>query len=180
MMQCHPAGPAWFVLYLAPRAEAAVCDEVRANGFETYMPMERSIRVRRRRRVQVEQPLFSRYLFVRFDPYRDDWQSLLHLDGVEDVLSNCDVPSRVPDAWIEALHRAEHAGAFDRRPDASPFKIGDRVRIAEGPFTGLHARIEQLVAKLKSSTATKRIRVLMDFLGQKTMIELPVGSVEKA
>lgn len=193
-LQCFPAGPAWHVLYVEPQGERKVRNAVAVAGsdvdetsctwpsrFDVFMPIEMSMRTTRGKRVEVERPLFSRYLFVAFDPLAsDEWMDLLQIDGVEDVLgSQNELPSRVPDAWIDALRRAEHAGAFDRRPDASPFKIGEMVRIAEGPFTGLHARIEQLIAKLKSATATKRVKVLMDFLGRSSTFELPVSAIEK-
>lgn len=191
MTQCFPAGPAWYVLSTEPGADrvylnrdgdwaCGLTDRVLDLGFDVYQPRERAMKTRQRKRVEVVEPLFNGYLFVCFDEHRDDWQRLLDVKGVEDVLSNCDIPSRVPTAWVEAIRRAEHAGAFDRRPDASPFKVGELVRIAEGPFAGLHARIESLVAKLKSSTATKRVKVLMDFLGQASVIELPVSAVEKS
>jgi transcriptional antiterminator RfaH len=197
MNACYPAGPAWFVLVTEPGADrvfllerevdgakklmwvSPLVERVVDAGFEVYQPREKAMKVRRRKRVEVVDPLFVGYVFVRFDVWLDDWQRLLDVRGVEDVLSNCDRPSRIADVTIEALRRAEGAGAFDRTPDSSPFKIGELVRIAEGPFAGLHARIEQLIARLKSSTAHKRVKVLMDFLGQKTVMELPVTAVEK-
>lgn len=190
MMQCFPAGAAWYVLSAEPGADrvfptrqgewrARLVDDVLDLGFDVYQPRERRIKMRRRQHVEVVEPLFSGYLFVRFDEWRDDWQRLFDVKGVEDVLSNCDRPSRIPTPWIEALRRAETAGAFDRTPD-STFKVGDVVRIADGPFAGLTARIEQLVFKLKSARASKRVKVLMEFLGAQTMFELPVASLEKA
>ena len=110
----------------------------------------------------------------------DDWRAVLDVDGVEDVLRNNDVPSRVPVAWIDRLRKLEEFGTFDRRKNGpTPFEIGEMVRLSEGPFSGLNARIEGFVAKLKSSTASKRVRVLLDFLGQQTRMEVDVVVLEK-
>jgi transcription antitermination factor NusG len=194
-MQCFPIGPAWYVLSAEPGADRIVwregvdgapghwasrlVDDVAAMGFDVYQPRERAMKMRRRKRVEIVEPLLNGYVFVRFDEFHDDWQRLLDVRGVENVLSNCDRPSRVSNLTVETLRRAELAGAFDRRPDSSPFKIGELVRIAEGPFAGLQAHVQHLIAKLRSTTATKRVKVLMQFLGNATVIELPVASVEK-
>lgn len=190
MTICWPVGASWYVLSAEPGADrvlmqqgvwvSPLLERIRDIGFDAYQPRERAMKTRRRKRVEVCNPLFPGYVFVRFDEWHDDWQRLLDVRGVEDVLSNCDRPCRVSDLAVETLRRAEDAGAFDRTPDSSPFKVGELVRIAEGPFAGLHARVEHLIAKLRSATASKRVKVLMDFLGSKTIIELPIASVEKA
>ncbi len=177
---CYGDRIGWHVVYTGPLREEAVAREIRAAGFDVYLPMEQCTKLRRRKRVELSTPLFSRYLFVAFDPHLDDWQGLRDIDDVDDILRNNDVPSRVPAAWIEALRKAEGLGAFDRRKGApQPFAIGETVRVTEGPFAGLHARVEQFVAKMKSTTSSKRAKVLLDFLGGPTITELPVVSLEK-
>jgi transcription antitermination factor NusG len=176
----YRSGPAWHVVYTSPQGEVEAVKALKAAGFEAYAPAERKVVVRRRRRVDVEVPLFSRYVFVAFDPHLDDWGSILTVDGVAALLKNGDIPSRVPTAWIDAIRKAEEYGVFDRRraaPDG--FKVGQVVRVTDGAFGGLNATIEGFVAKLKSTTASKRVKVLMDFLGRAVRMEMDVTEVER-
>lgn len=176
----YRSGPGWYVVYTSPQAEVSTVKALVAAGYGAYAPVERKVVVRRRRKVDVEVPLFSRYAFVSFDPNLDDWGPILKVDGVEVLLQNGDVPSRVPTAWIDGIRKAEEYGVFDRRraaPDG--FNVKDVVRITEGPFMGLNATIEGFVAKLKSATATKRVKVLMNFMGQATRMEMDVTEMER-
>lgn len=181
MTFCYASGPAWHVVYTAPQAEKSVRNELVRAGLTTYLPVELSTKVRRRKRIDVESPLFSRYLFVRFDPWRDDWQRILEVDDVEDILRNCDVPSRVPAAWIEALQHAEGLGVFDRRKGAqAPFKLGEKVRITEGPLAGLQAVVDRFIDKVSSASPGRKVKVLMDFLGRMSATEVDLVALEKA
>lgn len=175
----RPSGTAWHVVYTAPQAEGTAREGIQALGFQAYMPVERTTKIRRRKRVEVVRPLFSRYLFVGVEPL-DDWRHVLGVDGVEDVLRNNDAPSRVPAAWIEALRKIEEFGTFDRRKNApTPFRIGEMVRVSDGPFAGFNAAIEAFVAKLQSTTKSQRAKVLVDFLGRHVAMELDIVALEK-
>jgi transcription antitermination factor NusG len=53
------------------------------------------------------------------------------------------------------------------------------VRVTDGPFAGFNALIIEFIAKMRSATASKRAKVLLNFMGQATRIDLPVTSLEK-
>jgi len=170
---------AWHVVYTAPQGEVTARNGIRAIGFDTYLPLERTTKIQRRRRVELERPLFSRYVFVGVR-IQDDWQDLKRVDGVESVLCNNDLPSRVPQAFIEKLRHMEVMGSFDFRRGAAPFQIGERVKVSDGPFAGLHAVIEGFTEKLRNVKASRRAKVLLDFLGRQTAMEMDVMALEKA
>lgn len=180
------SGPLWHVAYTEPRAERHVTEAVRDElGFAVYGPAERLVEVRRGRKVDVERPYFPRYLFVEVDPYRQEWQALLGIEGVIDVLGKPGageerLPSHVPLAWIEALRKAEELGIFDRtRRVPNRFKIGEHVRLSDGPFAGFNATIEEFIAKLRSAKAVKRAKVLVDFMGRMSSMEVDITALEK-
>ena len=179
----YRSGPAWHVAYVEPRHEFKTCDEIVAAGFDAYCPAERlrgKPRLGPKRADPIIRPLFPRYLFVAFDPDRSDWTPLLRVDGVYDVLRNNGVPSRIPGAWVAALRKAEQVGMFDRTAHMPVmFKVGEQVRISDGSFAGFHAVIAEFVAKMRSTTARKRARVLFAFMGRMAAIDLPVTSLEK-
>lgn len=174
--------PGWHVAYTDVRAEDGAQAGIEAVGFECLLLKEKLSRkvIRGRLRDDLTRPLFSRYLFVRFNPYREEWQRIEHVDGVQSVIKNGDMPSRVPDAWITAMRKAERYGLFDRTKQApQPFELNEVVRVSDGPFSGFNGKVVELIHKLKSSTAKKRVKVLLDFMNRAMVIELPVSDLEK-
>lgn len=176
---CYPSGKGWFVVYSNPRCEIRAKMGLDAKGFDTFLPMsEDSVtrwRGKRKAIVDMRKPLFSRYLFVSFDPNKDEWwEPIKTTDGVEDILSHgpqC-IPSRVPSGAIEALQRAEGNGVFDFRPKPCGLEKGDRVRLAEGPFAGFIGEV--LIAK-----PNKRVEVLLEIFSSKTKAEVYAAELEK-
>lgn len=175
------SGPLWHIAYVEPRAEKDVCAAVAKDiGFGVFMPMERFRPAPGM--PAISRPLFQRYVPIEVDPDREDWQAILEVDGVVDVLRmpGSDVPGYVSQAKIHLLMRAEAFGIFDRTAiKPNHFQLNELVRVTDGPFAGFNALIVEFIAKMRSATASKRAKVLLNFMGQATRIDLPVTSLEK-
>lgn len=170
----------WLVAYTEPRAELRAKDGIEDIGGEVFLPLEKISRQIQRRNLwkRIERPLFSRYIFVR--PRLGQWARLLLIDGVVDILRNNDIPSTIPPTWIEALRKAEAFGVFDRTRGApDPFKIGELVKISAGPFAGHSGIIEKFIAQMRSSTAKKRAKVLLNFVGQQARVDIDIRDLAK-
>jgi transcription antitermination factor NusG len=171
--------PLWHVCHVAPQSERAVAKDIdAAKGYRALLPMERFWRTRRGRRIVAERPLFTGYVFAQVDHATQPWQALLDLDGVLGVLGRPgdNRPGIVPAAWIDMIVKMQDCGVFDRtRPEPDKFKIGDLVRVSEGPMAGLAGKVEGFAAKFRSATAKKRVKLMMDFLGR---IEVDVTAIE--
>lgn len=152
-------GRAWFVACVFSRQELSVAADIKQLGFPVFCPMERKTRILRGRRVETCNPVFGGYLFVSFDRERESWGSINAVDGVIEILRNGQIPSRVPDILIDRLKNLDAAGVFDA---ANQLQEGQSVEIMEGPFSGL-------IAKVKSATAKKRVKILLDFIGAITI-----------
>lgn len=165
-----PLGRAWFVAVCSPFEMHWVHDRagkghfpveraINDLGFETYVPVERKIKLINRRKHERITSLFGYYIFVRFDREKDKWQRINNEDavGAHGILKNLDIPVRVPDFLIDRLKRAEDAGVFDYTKPGSVFHKGDTVEIQEGPYKGF-------IAKVKSAEPRKKVRLLMDRL----------------
>ena len=93
----------------------------------------------------ISRPLFQRYVPIEVDPHREDWQAILDVDGVVDVLRmpGSDVPGYVSQAKIHLLMRAEAVGIFDRTTiKPNHFQLNELVRVTDGPF----AESKELIA----------------------------------
>ncbi len=150
-----PLGRAWFVACVESRRETDAQATIRGLGFDVFCPMEAKTKRLRGRRVECREAVFPGYLFVSFDRERDDWGAIADADGVMGILKNGQMPSRVHDIIIARLRNMDEAGVFDA---GNALKEGQPVEIMEGPFAGL-------IARVKSATAKKRIKILLDHLG---------------
>ena len=176
-------GAAWHVVMTNVKCEFRAKMGLEAKGFTVYLPVEKVKRRHARRTTVSLLPLFRRYLFVAFDPDRDEWFSPIKLtDGVEDMLcypkfatDAPDVawmPLRVPAGEIEALKRREAAGDFDYTNAACAFTPGQSVRIADaGAMTGLNAIVH-------STPPNKRVEILLSVLGRQTIVKLEANQLE--
>jgi transcription antitermination factor NusG len=140
-MDSERAGEAtqWFALSVVPRKEKATAHTLRAKGYQDFLPMY-SVRRRWSDRMKVvEMPLFPGYVFCRFDPKAR--LPILKIDTVMSVAGLGRTPEPIPDAEIAALQLVCKSGA-----NAIPcpyLTAGARVRILEGPLTGLEGILVQ-------------------------------------
>ena len=176
----------WHVAYVEPQAEHRVARDTASLGFQAYLPVERLWLHRRGVRQRVSRPLFPRYLFVAVTPPLH-WQGILAVDGVVNLLGrppiaqNDQAPTPVAPGAIAAIRKAEACGVFDRTAtEPENFRIGEWVRISDGPFSGFHAKIQQFITRRKRArTAEKKARIAMEFMRQITEVELALTQLEK-
>jgi transcriptional antiterminator NusG len=178
------SGPLWHVPHVRTGAEFEVADAIMDElSFRVFVPREQLWTMRRGIKVRRTRAILSGYIFVEVDPYRQDWQLILDIDGVIDVLgamADHDVPGYYPAAWIAAWQKMEFVGEFDRTTKLpNDFAVGESVRISDGPFAGHEALITEFMARMKSCTARKRAKLLANFFGRMTAIDLPMTSLEK-
>jgi len=128
-----PQFTCWFAVTVRPQHEKAVAAQLTAKGLEGYVPVYRARRHWSDRLQTVELPLFSRYVFARFQP--DERVSVVTIPSVTSIVSICGKPCAIDEGEIEAIRRMLASGM----PVAPwPFlKIGQRVRISGGSMDNL-------------------------------------------
>lgn len=166
----------WHVVYTAMRREIEAKREIEELGFEVFLPMSSRKITKRGKRMIINDPLFTRYVFVAFDREKDEWGSINHARYVEYILGRgADqfgrrMPISVPEEFIERLKRLEENGAFDYTKRNLNFTEGDKVEIQEGPFVGL-------IAKVKCASPKKKVKLLLESLGRYTSIEIDPSAI---
>jgi transcriptional antiterminator RfaH len=170
-----PEPKQWYVLRTKPRAEVvATCHLERKQigvFFPRYAASETGGLWVGRSRDRTE-PLFPGYLFVHLD-ISSDYYSAAWTPGIRDFLKLGGAqPQPVGDDVVACLRsRADENDVV--RPRVR-FRIGDRVEVTRGPFSGLLAVID------RPCTPSGRIHVLLDLLRRRTGLELPVSAVALA
>ncbi len=165
-----PTGRLWYAVYTMPQREMAVRHDLLAQGFETFLPMETSLRVRRGRKLKTKRPVFARYIFTAFDVNRD-YRAIDATDGVEYILENTDVPVSIPAKVIEELRRLDSIGAFDK--DKGP-QIGEEFRVVDpaSPFA-------ELAGKVQSAGPRDRIKLLLKIMNRIVATEFSLAQLDR-
>ena len=161
--------PEWHTIRAKPNAEARVFIGLMAARLEACMPVEMLRTTHRGEQGLTWRPLFPRYLFARFDP-SIDLARVNALDGITNVLRPGGHFAPIPEAAILALQQAQLAGIFDRTiTHTAALRHGDTVRITEGPFAGLIARVAAAKAKY-------RITILLDKIHK---LSVPIDKLQR-
>lgn len=158
----------WVAVNTQPHRERIALDNLLRQKFSAYCPLMRKRISHARRTQDVLRPLFPGYLFVRLDPDAQRWHPILSTFGVRSLVRFGELPSFIPDEFIDSLKIREIEGAIIR--PASPYKIGQQVRVAGGAFDGLVATIIEMDEK-------DRLVVLMDMLNQSVNLKLSAHQV---
>ena len=105
------AGPRWHCAWTKQGREHDAEKNIRAQGFEAYLPM---ILVRYAWREAIL-PAFPRYVLVRFDADHDAWGAIANTRGVCGLIRHAaDKPTPLPDhAITELLARTSTRGIVD-------------------------------------------------------------------
>ncbi len=120
--------------------------------------------VRHARKVEARlAPLFPGYLFICLDLGFEPWGAINSTYGVARLVTQNERPQPMPAGLVEGLQAQIGAdGAFSWRPQ---LRIGQPVKIAEGPFANFVGVLEHL-------DSAGRVRVLLDMLGRSVSVAL--------
>jgi transcription antitermination factor NusG len=151
----------WYALRVRPRFEKVVASALLLKGYEGFLPLY----IRRSRwsdRIKsVEFPLFSGYLFCRFDVNKR--LPILVTPGVIQIVGIGKSPHPVDDCEIAALQSIVVSGL--QVEPRSYLNIGQRVRIELGPLAG----IEGILTSTKGSS---RLVVSVTLLQRSVCVEI--------
>jgi transcription antitermination factor NusG len=109
-------------------------------GYDAFLPLYKSRNGSR----TVELPLFSNYVFCRFDPHNR--LPVLVLPGVFSIVSHGRTPAPIDDKEIGAVESILQA-----RAQARPwpfFQVGQAVRLERGPLRGIEGRLDSVSRQL--------------------------------
>jgi transcription termination/antitermination protein NusG len=143
---------------------------MRDKIFDVIVPTEEEIEVKEGKRRTVERRVFPGYILVEMKMDEDSWYVVRNTPGVTGFVGMGNDPT--------PLRQEEVKQIMDRMSDESPkvkvsFKVGQKVRIFDGPFNDFIG----VVAALDSDKS--KVRVMVNFFGRDTPVELDFLEVEK-
>lgn len=168
----NDASMKWYVAQLKPNGFERALANLRQQNFETFMPMRRKTVRHARQLKEVLRPVFPGYLFIRFGAARSDWRKINSTFGVNKLVSfESEKPAPVPEALMQGLQKR-----CDARHVLKPLddlKTGEEVKMISGAFA-------EFIGEIESFVASDCVRILFDFMGQKTRLDVPRSDVERA
>lgn len=160
----------WVIAQTKPNGHRIAEENLRRQGFVTFLPMIEETRRRGTRFVRQKAPVFPGYVFVAFEPGAMRWHAINATKGVTKLVALGPKPAEVPASVIAALRDRFDEGLD--MPDAD-LAEGDAVRVGAGPFMDLAGEIE-------SVEPNARIWILLDVLGRTTRVSLSSHDVRKS
>jgi transcriptional antiterminator RfaH len=123
----------WFCVMSEPRRERVAEESLRAEGCDAYCPMLTSERIRNRRKVVGQEPLFPGYVFTTVSPEQSFYE-LRALDGISRFVSFDGKPSIMRSEAVEALRAAETLCQLSDERVKPLFAAGEPVRPVSMPY----------------------------------------------
>ena len=139
--------------------------------FDVIIPTQEEVEVKDGKRRTVERHIFPGYVLVNLILTEESWFVVRNTPGVTGFVGMGNLPT--------PLRPEEVAQIIKRMESDSPminvsFKVGERVRIVDGPFNDFRG----VVADIDMDRT--KVRVLVSFFGRETPVELDFLQVEKA
>ena len=172
-------GRAWYVVHCYSGYENKVhhnlMQRIESMGmqdriFDVVVPTEEEIEVKEGKRRTVERRVFPGYIIVNMLLTEESWYVVRNTPGVTGFVGMGNTP--IPLRPEEVSHIVKRMEADAPRIKVT-FRIDERVRIVEGPFKDFHGTVAEL------DMERAKVRVMVNFFGRETPVELDFLQVEK-
>ncbi len=178
-MPVEDDGRAWYVVHCYSGYENKVhhnlMQRIESMGmqdriFDVVVPTEEEIEVKEGKRRTVERRVFPGYILVNLLLTEESWYVVRNTPGVTGFVGMGNTP--IPLRPEEVAHIVKRMEADAPRIKVT-FRIDERVRIIEGPFKDFHGTVAEL------DMERAKVRVMVNFFGRETPVELDFLQVEK-
>ena len=134
------------------------------------VPKEKKIKIKGGKRYTVEDKLYPGYVLVEMIVTDDSWYVVRNTPNVTGFIGSGTVPTPVSDEEMQVL--MGRMGVEEPKYKIE-FKIGDHVKITDGPFKDFDAKVAEIDEK------RGKVKVLVMMFGRETPVELDFLQVKK-
>jgi transcription termination/antitermination protein NusG len=139
--------------------------------FDVVVPTEEEIEVKEGKRRTVERRVFPGYILVNMILTEESWYVVRNTPGVTGFVGMGNQPTPLrPEEVAQIIKRMEAEAPRIK----VTFKPGERVRIVDGPFNDFRGTVSEI------DMEKAKVRVMVNFFGRETPVELDFLQVEKA
>ncbi len=159
--------PYWYAVYTYANHEKSVARQFEFRAIEHFLPLYERMSQWKDRRLRIQVPLFSCYVFVRLA--LAEKLRIVEVPGVVRLVGFNGRPSPLPEHEIQGLRAGLSEGAH-----AAPYpylQVGHRVRVRSGALQGLSG----ILLKKKNDC---RFVLSMELIQRSIAIEIDAADVE--
>lgn len=139
--------------------------------FDVVIPTQEEIEVKDGKRRVVERHVFPGYVLVNMVLTEESWYVVRNTPGVTGFVGMGNSPTALrPEEVSQILKRMEAEAPHIK----VTFKVSERVRIVDGPFNDFRGTVAEI------DMERSKVRVMVNFFGRETPVELDFLQVEKA
>ncbi len=169
----------WYVVHCysghEKKVENAIQQRIETMGmtdkiFDVIVPEEEELEVKDGKKRTVKKKVFPGYLLVQMKMDEDSWYVVRNTPGVTGFVGMGNDPTPLQPEEVQVI--------LDRMESEKPrfnvnFKVGQKVRIVDGPFNDFHGTVSDI------DTDKAKVRVMVNFFGRDTPVEVDFLEVEK-
>lgn len=138
--------------------------------FNVVVPTEEEVELKDGVRRTTERRIFPGYILVEMSLDEDSWYVVRNTPGVTGFVGSGNKPIPLRDDEANKIIKRMEAEAPKIKVN---FKVGQKVRIVEGPFEDFSGEVDDI------DLDRARVRVLVNFFGRETPVELDFLQVER-
>jgi transcriptional antiterminator NusG len=174
-----PKEKKWYVIHTYSGYEDAVAQNLRQRIeslgmedkiFNVIVPKEKKIKIKSGKRRVIEEKIYPGYVLVEMVVTDDSWYVVRNTPNVTGFVGAGTTPVPVSKEEIDNLMRRIEAEEPQYKIEV---KIGDLIRIIDGPFRDFDGRISDI------DEERGKVKVLINMFGRDTPVELDSLQIKK-
>lgn len=138
--------------------------------FEVLVPKQAEVKHKDGKKHELLKKVFPGYVLVDMTLTDDAWHLIRNTSGVIGFVSSGDKP--VPLKQREVQKILDTLKENEAKPTPK-WQVGEVIRISDGPFADFSGKVEEILIQ------KEKVRVLVEFFGRDTPVELEYNQIEK-
>ncbi|GBD33995.1 Transcription termination/antitermination protein NusG [bacterium HR34] len=170
----------WYVIHTYTGYEDVVAQNImeRAEAFgmkdnkifNAIVPREKKIKIRGGKRKVIEEKIYPGYVLVDMIVDDDSWYVVRNTPNVTGFVGAGVTPLPISEEEFKEFEKRMKSEEPEYNVD---FKVGDHVRVVQGPFKGFDGKVSE-IDKEKG-----KVKVLVNMFGRDTPVELDSLQIKK-
>lgn len=159
----------WYAVYTRSRAEKKLYSTLIQKNIECFLPLKKTLKQRSDRKIWVEEPLLSSYVFVK--TVEKERFEVLNTPGAVRYISFEGRPVAIPEKQIESLAKITSEKSEEIEVYQGDLEKGNYVSITSGHLKGVEGEIVEIRGK-------KRLLLRFESLGCCVHAEVGLREIE--